>query len=75
MKLHATVINTKYRGKQQADDDSEEQRTPINAKPILQKFGDFSFGEIRLSSIEISERAAFDSTSKYWKSISNVNLP
>lgn len=53
VKLHATLINTKYgtRGK----------RT-INATKLLSKYADFNFGSCKINQIRLCERSGVDRT-------------
>ena len=62
VKLHVTVINTLYR--KGTDDMDQEQdlavqkRETLDARPILQCFGDFQFGSLSLKEIHLSQRRA-----------------
>jgi len=68
LKLHATLINTKLRNT------PDKSRQAFDATPILQAFGEIDLGLHRLSSIQLSQRGAFDDNN-YWKSVVTVSLP
>ncbi len=72
VKLHVTLMNTKLRMNE--NEEEENERKPFDARELLQKFGDFDFGEVKLESIELSSRGAFNE-SGYWKSLGAIMLP
>merc|ERR1712083_730992 len=61
VKLHMTVLNTIFR-KEDGDgleqEQKEEQRETLDARGLLQLFGDFPFGSIDLKEIHLSQRRA-----------------
>merc|ERR1712083_1145243 len=61
VKLHMTVFNTIFR-KEDGDgleqEQKEEQRETLDARRLLQLFGDFPFGLIDLKEIHLSQRRA-----------------
>jgi hypothetical protein len=62
VKLHVTLMNTKFQKKQQSleIESNERQRSVLresfDATQILQEFKEFCFGETQLESIHLSER-------------------
>lgn len=69
VKLHATLINTRKRKGQEDSGSGNRNRLPkriaFDARPILDKFENFEFGERVFESIHISDRSATDETGFY----------
>jgi hypothetical protein len=75
VKLHATLLNTKYRKQDKKEEDEEKERLPIDASAILKgSLAEFQFGEIKLSDIQLSDRAQLNNNG-YWKSECAISLP
>merc|ERR1711862_796792 len=61
VKLHMTVLNTIFRKEDsdiQEQKDEQSQRETLDARSILQLFGDFTFGSMDLAEIHLSQRRA-----------------
>ena len=72
VKLHATLLNTKYR---KSEEDEDAPRVPIDASAILKgSLAEFQFGEAKLGEIQLSDRAQLGNEG-YWKSECNVSFP
>ncbi|XP_054707295.1 activating signal cointegrator 1 complex subunit 1-like isoform X2 [Uloborus diversus] len=54
VKLHITLMNTSFRSKGAADE--SRQRITFDARPILEKYEDYDFGQMVLSEVHISIR-------------------
>jgi len=78
VKLHATLINTRYRQESNIDNNKEDankySRQSIDATPILQNFGEVDLGTYRVGGVHLSHRGRFDNNG-YWTSIESVALP
>uniref|UniRef100_A0A7G3AZQ2 Putative transcription coactivator complex n=1 Tax=Lutzomyia longipalpis TaxID=7200 RepID=A0A7G3AZQ2_LUTLO len=62
VKLHMTLMNVSF----DKDDDGKFKRgVTFNAKKILQDFGDYTFGEIPLTEIHLSQRKSYDEQGYY----------
>lgn len=74
VKLHATLINTRKRkGKEDSGFKKRPKRVAFDARPILDKFENFEFGEQVLESIHISERSATDTETGFYKAIHKIS--
>uniref|UniRef100_A0A8D8XG39 Activating signal cointegrator 1 complex subunit 1 n=1 Tax=Cacopsylla melanoneura TaxID=428564 RepID=A0A8D8XG39_9HEMI len=74
VKLHVTLMNTKYRIRHQATNDpGSEKRTTFNAKEILDSLGDFDFGETFVYCVHLSQRHTSD-IDGYFKSSGVISL-
>jgi len=62
VKLHATLMNTRYRRPEQEE---KYQRERFNAHGIITKYENIDFGTYRLENIHLSQRGAFDKTGFY----------
>ncbi|XP_072936799.1 activating signal cointegrator 1 complex subunit 1 isoform X2 [Epargyreus clarus] len=74
VKLHVTLLNSKYRGRQRDTGDDETQsrsarksRETFDGSQILQKFSDYDFGVMELTDIHLSQRKTMG-TDGYYKS-------
>ncbi|XP_045511187.1 activating signal cointegrator 1 complex subunit 1 isoform X1 [Colias croceus] len=60
VKMHVTLLNTKYRGRREDDDDSMPRnrgtRQTFDGTDILNKFKDYDFGVVQLTDIHLSQR-------------------
>jgi len=68
VKLHATIINSLFRddhNEQTTQKGSKKNRVTFNAKPILEKFSDFFFGDVVINSLDIAVRRTFDADGRY----------
>lgn len=56
VKLHVTLINTKYRKVPQTSGKRswKDKKIPFNATSIIEKYKDFYFGEVILDQIHLS---------------------
>jgi len=89
VKLHATIMNSKYRqeqhqidtiknSKQSSNDNEQEQiheREPFDATTILEQFGEYLFGEYKLNEVQLSDRFNRDQSTQYWKSVAQIKFP
>ncbi|KFM75181.1 Activating signal cointegrator 1 complex subunit 1, partial [Stegodyphus mimosarum] len=53
VKLHVTLMNSLFANK---NEETGQSRHTFDARPILEKYGDFDFGEMELNEIHISIR-------------------
>lgn len=73
VKLHATLINTRYRkdnekdssGSRSRDRNKHSKRISFDARPILEKFVNFDFGQQQLNLIHLSHRFSVDEKGYY----------
>ncbi|CAK1550016.1 unnamed protein product [Leptosia nina] len=78
VKVHVTLLNSKYRGRSSRDDEDEpsikQQRESFDGSEVLKKFKDFDFGVIELSSIHLSQRKSMGSDGFYQQTcVINLN--
>lgn len=81
VKLHATLMNCIYRrgtgdGVTSHDDGTTPQANEdfFDAQPILQKFGDYSFGSHTIDTVHISQRGSYD-PSGFYLSAGQIQFP
>lgn len=69
VKLHVTLLNSKYRGKSQVSYDEEsngyQNKKPFDATQLLEKFADFDFGVAELTDIYLSQMHSFGDDGYY----------
>ncbi|NWY05549.1 ASCC1 protein, partial [Nothoprocta ornata] len=73
VKLHATVMNTLFRKDPSAEERSSsaagksscKERESFNGQNILKLFENFSFGEVQLDSVRLSQRFSSDASGYY----------
>lgn len=85
LKLHATLVNTRYRrtlswGEEGGDDEGRggqrgTQRQPFDATDMLRKYGNIDFGQHRLIGIHLSERGRFAADTGFYHCVSSINFP
>lgn len=56
VKIHVTLLNSKYRGKKDGSDSPKLKRESFDGSEILEKFCDYDFGVMELSNIHLSQR-------------------
>lgn len=54
VKLHATLMNTKYSKMGWRPDGSRSEREAFDASPLMERFGHVDFGEVRLQEVQLS---------------------
>lgn len=54
IKMHATLMNTKYNKTNRRDDGRRGERTTFNAGAVMEKFGQVRFGQVQLRDIQLS---------------------
>merc|ERR1712137_438338 len=54
IKMHATLMNTKYSKVNRRDDGRRGERTSFNAGAVMEKFGQVRFGQVQLQDIQLS---------------------
>lgn len=67
VKLHATLINSRYR-KDTNDDSNRDRyrkRLSFDARPILRKYKDYYFGIQPLTMLHLSDRLTVDKSGYY----------
>uniref|UniRef100_A0A1B0GIH9 K Homology domain-containing protein n=1 Tax=Lutzomyia longipalpis TaxID=7200 RepID=A0A1B0GIH9_LUTLO len=62
VQLHMTLMNVAY---DKDDNGRFKKGNTINAKKILEDFGDYSFGEVPLTEIHLSQRKSYDDDGYY----------
>ena len=59
VKLHMTVLNTIFRkDDQEVEVEQQQNRETLDARRLLQLYGDFPFGSMDLKEIHLSQRRA-----------------
>ncbi|XP_047516216.1 activating signal cointegrator 1 complex subunit 1 isoform X1 [Pieris napi] len=57
VKIHVTLLNSKYRGKTiENDSPTKQQRESFDGSEILEKFNDYDFGVMEINNIHLSQR-------------------
>lgn len=54
VKLHATLMNTKYAGNNFREDGSRAPRETFDASVLMERFGQVDFGEVQLQELQLS---------------------
>lgn len=72
VKLHATILNTRYRNL--GADDRSAPRISFDARAMLDKFGAYDFGTVRIPSLELSQRGKYGPEG-YYHCVQKVHLP
>eukprot|EP01102_Stenamoeba_stenopodia_P002698 TRINITY_DN12558_c0_g1_i1.p1 TRINITY_DN12558_c0_g1~~TRINITY_DN12558_c0_g1_i1.p1 ORF type:complete len:419 (+),score=105.98 TRINITY_DN12558_c0_g1_i1:96-1352(+) len=87
LKLHATLLNTRYRidPKQSSSTSStststatpthQQERIPFDATEILSKYGDRDFGEVKLDSVWLAQRGGKDPATGFYAAEEKIVLP
>lgn len=65
VKLHATLLNSRYRRERSPMKGKRPKRIAFDAKPILEKYGDYDFGKQEFNSIHLSDIASVDKNGYY----------
>ncbi|CAG13304.1 unnamed protein product, partial [Tetraodon nigroviridis] len=76
VKLHGTVINTRFRKDHTAEDAGRlgaGEREAFDARNILKRFGAHPFGEFELNTVLLSQRYSTDCTG-YYASAGSINF-
>ncbi len=71
VKIHATLFNTRFRNN---SGEKNEERTSFDARTILQGFGSFDFGSVRVPAVHLSQRGAYDANG-YYHCVASAKLP
>lgn len=83
VKLHATVINTRYRrrasgaGQQQGQRQGQlaaEQRQPFDGRQLLQSFGELDLGTVQLPAVHLSQRGRYDTKTGFYQALDSLPL-
>lgn len=74
VKLHVTLLNTKYRSKSSQDIRAKNKRIPFDGADILDKFGDFDFGVLEVTEIHLSQRSTFGPDG-YYEPTFKISIP
>ncbi|CAH1117508.1 unnamed protein product [Phaedon cochleariae] len=76
VKLHCTLVNTKYRKVSSSPKRKRVYKESIDARKIMEKYKDFDFGHCDFEQIHLSLMSSSDETSGdgYYKSLSSINL-
>ncbi len=70
IKLHATILNTRFR----KTANPYAPKVLLDARSIVQKFGTFEFGKMRVESLHLSQRFKYDA-SGYYHCVKQLSLP
>ena len=79
VKLHVTVINTKYRREEEPSSTVstlrlKQQRETFSAKDILSSYHDYNFGQANIDKIHLSISGAKKDSSGYYQSADIIDL-
>lgn len=83
VKLHATLMNTRYRQKggnsgsseqQQQGQQRWEERRPFDGRALLERHGGLDLGAVALRALHISERGAFDAATGFYRCFDSLPL-
>lgn len=59
VKLHVTLMNTKFRNEDEYDEDGvRPKRETLDSRPVLEKFENRKFAKVTVNSIHLSQRRA-----------------
>ena len=73
VKIHCTLMNTRYRDKNDQHDGKERKsRSKMNVGNILEKFADYDFGLVRLSEIHLSAVDFYDERNHYYLPLNKI---
>lgn len=86
VKLHATVINTRYRkrggggggrpeGQAAAGAQQREQRQPFDGRGLLQLHAAVDLGTVRLPAVHLSQRGKYDTETGFYWCADSLPLP
>lgn len=65
VKIHATLMNCAFWKHYSSGEVTSEGPGYFDARPIMEKFGDYMFGSHTIDSIHLSKRNAYDATGFY----------
>eukprot|EP01025_Chloroclados_australasicus_P064066 TRINITY_DN8512_c2_g1_i2.p1 TRINITY_DN8512_c2_g1~~TRINITY_DN8512_c2_g1_i2.p1 ORF type:complete len:369 (+),score=69.33 TRINITY_DN8512_c2_g1_i2:120-1226(+) len=72
VKMHVTVINTRYRRGQKEDGD--RKRIPFDGRNLLQQYTDVDLGEHFVTTLHLSQRGKYDEKSGYFYCAHRIQL-
>ncbi|KAH9421014.1 activating signal cointegrator 1 complex subunit [Dermatophagoides pteronyssinus] len=73
VKIHCTLMNTRYRDKNDQHDGKERKsRSKMNVGNILEKFADYDFGLVPLSEIHLSAVDFYDERNHYYLPLNKI---
>lgn len=77
VKLHMTLINTKYAAEDDDDDQiTNKQKTTIkfDARPIFEQFGDFDFGTVEIGAICLAIMKTEDKSNGFYSCSTSIKF-
>jgi activating signal cointegrator complex subunit 1 len=79
VKLHCTLLNSRYRTDESVDRNRDNRRNrkkrmPFDASHILKQYGDYVFGEVDVKDIEISIIGSYKGRNGYYSHTSRIEL-
>lgn len=75
LKLHATLINTRYRQAQRGRGAAGGwQRQAVDARALMQRHGDVDLGEVEVREMHLSQRGVFNAGDGYYKTACRLPL-
>lgn len=73
VKIHATLMNTRYRMKDQENGKQRHSKVhKMDVTNILNKYSDYDFGHIQLNQIHISTRSCLDKENNYYLPLAKI---
>lgn len=73
VKIHITLMNTKYRKTESRKRKWKDKRKPFDARIIMEKYKDYHFGECALKEIHLSWIAKVDDNG-FYKPLSVITM-
>lgn len=74
LKLHVTLLNTRYRRSEATKNSSESARVPFDARPFLALSASVDLGAHVIREVHLSERGKSD-VSGYYHCVAKIKLP
>eukprot|EP00955_Chlamydomonas_euryale_P051997 355039-Chlamydomonas_euryale.AAC.2 len=79
VKIHATLLNTRYRKRQQTpqpgvSQQQQQQRIPFDGRPLLAAMGGVEFGSLDVTELHLSRRGEYHKDTGYYVCEASVPL-